>query len=264
MGYVNPASMGGGAIQSNIGGFAGGAITGAVSGFGSGFLTGAGMAWSEGASFGDGLKAGLINGGIGALTGGVAGGMVGGIDAAMNGRNFWDGAQVIREYIQTDGIPNSTQRGANDCVSYSTSAVDESFGGDCTPADIRSQYGGGGNPETVPLKDVSTLKSYAISNGRSIKAYGENYETHPKLGISKTAYVHENMRSGGRVIINQNVGGNVGHVVVMKSITRTTRIHVNGQVNFKHRYYVMDPGVGRVVPISVSNITNSYNIFSIH
>jgi hypothetical protein len=99
MGYVNPASMGGGAIQSNIGGFAGGAITGAVSGFGSGFLTGAGMAWSEGASFGDGLKAGLINGGIGALTGGVAGGMVGGIDAAMDGRRFWDGARVTRTVI---------------------------------------------------------------------------------------------------------------------------------------------------------------------
>ncbi len=74
-----------------FGGFAGGAVVGGSAGFAGGFVGGAGNAWTQGASFGEGLEAGLKGGAFGAVTGGLIGGTIAGIDAARSGASFWNG-----------------------------------------------------------------------------------------------------------------------------------------------------------------------------
>lgn len=56
-----------------------------------GGVGGSGNAWAGGASFRNGLIAGLTSGGYGALTGGVIGGVLGGIQSVKHGGNFWSG-----------------------------------------------------------------------------------------------------------------------------------------------------------------------------
>ena len=72
--------------------FFAGALQGAVGGTAGGFVGGSMNAWIGGASFADGLIAGLGGAAIGAVAGGLIGGTIKGIDAAVNGKaNFWDG-----------------------------------------------------------------------------------------------------------------------------------------------------------------------------
>jgi len=74
--------------------------TGAGVGFSSGFVTGAGNAWMSGANFGQGLWGGVKGGLIAGGTGGLMGGLTGGIDAALDGRNFWDGGPTLKTKLE--------------------------------------------------------------------------------------------------------------------------------------------------------------------
>ena len=93
------ASVVGGAFAVQAG-FGYGLAVGASGGAVGGFIGGAGNAWINGASFSDGLKAGAAGAGVGALTGGIIGGVSAGINAAQNGRDFWNGAKLPPSKVQ--------------------------------------------------------------------------------------------------------------------------------------------------------------------
>ena len=102
------------------GGFGGGALIGSAGGAASGFVGGAGNAWMGGASFGQGVKTGLINGGIGAITGALAGGLFRGFSDYKNGYNFWNGSIV--EELSGEQITSSVRvaEGYNSSLSAET------------------------------------------------------------------------------------------------------------------------------------------------
>ena len=81
--------------------FFAGALQGAVGGTAGGFVGGSMNAWIGGASFADGLMAGLGGAAIGAVAGGLIGGTIKGIDAAVHGDNFWDG---IHTFDLSEGV----------------------------------------------------------------------------------------------------------------------------------------------------------------
>jgi RHS repeat-associated protein len=99
-----------------VGGFAGGSVIGAAGGAAGSFVGGAGNAWANGASFRDGLKAGLIGGGLGALGGAVLGGISGGITAYRHGGNLLtgEGATFISDAIDSQfGVVEASESPLN-------------------------------------------------------------------------------------------------------------------------------------------------------
>ncbi len=79
-GFAGQAVTGALGTATSFGGaVANGALVGASGGFAGGFVGGAGNAWMGGATFGQGLQAGLVGGGYGALGGVLIGGISGGI-----------------------------------------------------------------------------------------------------------------------------------------------------------------------------------------
>ena len=72
-------------------GFTSGFISGGMAMATSNMITGAGNAWMQGATFGQGLREGVISSAKGLLIGSITGGIMGGLDAAMDGRNFMTG-----------------------------------------------------------------------------------------------------------------------------------------------------------------------------
>jgi len=75
----------------------GAAIAGGAAGVG-GFVTGAGNAWMQGKSFGKGLELGLKRGVENGLMAGITGGLLSGLNAALDGRNFFDGSRKLMDY----------------------------------------------------------------------------------------------------------------------------------------------------------------------
>jgi len=76
--------------------FVTGALAGAAGGFASGFPLGLGNGLLQNQNIGQATMSGLEAGGWGALSGGVIGGISGGVDAALDSRNFFNGANVYR------------------------------------------------------------------------------------------------------------------------------------------------------------------------
>jgi hypothetical protein len=88
------AGYGAGLLMSQVVapvGAIGGGLTGTAEGAAAGFVGGAGNAWANGASFGEGLEAGLIGGDRRALIGGGIGAIKGGISAYKHGGNLLTG-----------------------------------------------------------------------------------------------------------------------------------------------------------------------------
>ncbi len=87
-GILNTATTFGSAVAN-------GAITGASSGFAGGFVSGAGNAWIGGANLSDGMQAGIIGGGHGALFGTVSGAISGGIQYQRQFRIYQKGCEEL-------------------------------------------------------------------------------------------------------------------------------------------------------------------------
>jgi RHS repeat-associated protein len=230
--------------------FVSGALIGGGSGLASGFTTGFGNALINGKNFGQALGQGGIYGAIGMSSGAL----IGGLDAAIDGRRFWDGATVQKTTLAQQNIPVVGQSGTNDCLPASVEAVDRSFGGGITQQDVRDWAGFEGN---APLGDVDVWSAYGNRSGHLIT--GEI----PSPGVNSPANVLSNMQSGNRVAINLSTG-DVGHSVVMQRVVQQTATKINGNVTQKLLYYVMNPANGgSITRISSRSIINAYNVFYI-
>ena len=139
-----------------------------TAGLSSGFTSGLGNGLLEGKSFNNSVLNGLIYGGIGGLTGGAIGGISGGISAASHGRRFWDGASVQRTTLVEHNIPVVGQRGRLNCAPATGEAIDASFGGSMSQEQIRALPSLGGDPDAVPLGDITFWDAYATESGHSI------------------------------------------------------------------------------------------------
>lgn len=109
-GVLGAAAGGAVAGAMELGGFVSGLASGAVGGASSGLITGSGNAWMQGASFGQGLKAGVISAGIGAGTGALLGGLTQGYMDYSKGYSFWDGSAIdefVIGNVVLDPVPNN-------------------------------------------------------------------------------------------------------------------------------------------------------------
>ena len=142
------------------------------------------------------------------------------------------------------------------CLPANGESVDNGHG-NITQKGFRNMVKPGSNPNTDPLGDVSSWKAYEAYSGRQVV---------PEVGDSHSpGRIIDNLRSGNNISINtRQPGSDVGHSVVVKSFTKTTITRVNGQVNFRYQFKVMDPYIGHVRPAQLSEITNAYHIFYIH
>lgn len=115
------AGYGAGTLMSGIVapvGIIGGGLTGAAGGAAGGFVNGAGNAWVNGANFRQGLKAGVISGGYGALTGGLIGGISGGMSAYKYGGDILTGEGSVFDQI-SNTIPNGNTVEIGEEMTYS-------------------------------------------------------------------------------------------------------------------------------------------------
>jgi len=230
-----------------------GAAIGGSAGFIAGFTTGFGNGLMRGQNFGQALGSGLKDGLIGGVTGGLIGGVAGGIDAVRDGRRFFDGATVQTEILVDQNIPLVGQIGDNNCLPACVEATDRSFGGSLTQNDVRGWFGG--DPNTTPLNDVDVWGKYSEVSGHKVLVDLNKGSSLPRVLTT--------MKNGGRVAINLN-SGDVGHSVVIKSITQKTITKINGNVVTKYIYRAMNPGNGgSIMRVSGSSIRNAYNIFYI-
>ncbi len=156
-GYAGYAA---GGIVGTMGGFGSGAFIGAAGGFAGGFVNGAGNAWASNSSFADGIYAGFVSGGIGAVTYGVICGVSYGIAACCHGRNFWTGYGVIHESLASPDLsPNDVRVGAG--LEYTNE-----FANDVA-------YYSYGNVEYVASLQVNDVPhGYSLENGCIINSEG--------------------------------------------------------------------------------------------
>ena len=99
-----------------IGGFAAGAAIGGAGGAAGGLVSGAGNAWINGASFGEGLVAGVKSAGIGALSGAVLGGITRGITDVKKGFDFWDGGKNHDVLVSNIDLAGGTSNTNNSSI----------------------------------------------------------------------------------------------------------------------------------------------------
>lgn len=221
--------------------------------FSAGFTIGFGNELIGGQSFGHALGIGFRDGLIGGLTEGLMSGIGYGLDAVKDGRRFFDGAKVDTEVLIDQNIPIVVQIGDNNCLPASVEATDRSFGGTLTQNDARGWFGG--DPNKMPLEDVKVWSKYSEVSGRSWSGELSKSNSLPKILST--------MKDGGRVAINLN-SGDVGHSIVMKSITQKTITKINGNIVTRYIYKAMNPGNGGyIMRVSSSSIRKSNNIFYI-
>ena len=110
------------------GGFINGAISGATGGFAGGFVGGAGNTWMYGGNFGQGVKSGMVGGGIGVVGGSLLGGIESGISAMNNYGNFWNGDGTIYETLAFPGAEPGVGEGMEYSNAYAKEFSDKYFG----------------------------------------------------------------------------------------------------------------------------------------
>ena len=134
-GAIGTVVGGAAAGAMKLGGFISGAVSGAAGGASSGMITGSGNAWMQGATFGQGLKAGAIAAGIGAGTGTLLGGLTRGVIDYRKGFDFWDGTRIdefIDGTVSTEWDDFTDQYNSSQRADYDTEflkdRVNDSFG----------------------------------------------------------------------------------------------------------------------------------------
>lgn len=269
--YFNIGGLAGfsSAFLSNLGSFGlsftkfGGAVGGAMIGGPTGFVSESMQSFLnslyEGNSLGKAYKEGGEDGLRGLAWGTALGGLGWGIDAALQDRNFWTGAEMKDEILsQGQNLPGIGQRGKNNCVFAIGENVDNSLGGNLTQENLRSLPGLGGNPENDPISDVLFWDTYTSSiKGR--KYFGETYSRSSVFDRVYNAMSQKNVR------VAVTLNGSVGHEVAMSSIVNRTFTYINGSKSSKLLYYVFDPSNGGSIRrISKYAIKHAANIFYIY
>lgn len=130
----------------------------------------------HGADFGEGLNAGLKQGGIGAAAGAVLGGVTGGIRAKSAGGNFWTGKGATHDYFASNYVEKNPSRGP--ALEYNNEAASDFL------------HGNFGNPKNLnQLHADGTLPSpeYSMRGGRVWKnGVKETLGTTVKVGLTKS------------------------------------------------------------------------------
>ena len=116
-------------------------------------------------------------------------------------------------------IPIVSQSGTYNCLPVSAEAVDKSFGGSITQDELRSLFGG--NPNTDGISDVDFWNLYERLSGHEVLPDKFLNDYSATLAV-------DCMKNGGRVAVNLNTGGNVGHSVVLQRAIRQTVTKING------------------------------------
>lgn len=239
-GFVSPALT-----AAGIGGFANGAITGAATGFAANLTTGI---W-HGDKFGSIITSSFK----GALIGAVIGGVIQGTSSVLKGNRFSDGAKLIEQKVLADqSIPSVTQKGNNNCLPASAEAVDGSFGGNISQDNARSWFPGT-SAETDPISMRDFWKAYEANSGHTVSG----------LDPSKIGQIHSLMNSGERITIGLNLGGSVGHSVVLDNVVSQSWQKVNGQIVSKILYNAMNPATSLIQSYSSSTVSNAFGLVRI-
>ncbi len=229
--------------------FVSGALIGGGAGLASGFTTGFGNDLLQGGSFGHALGQGGIYGAIGLGSGTLIGGITGGISAVRDGRQFWDGSTVTKDFAVDVNVVSVRQMGDNNCLPASGESINKSLGGDITQGDLRGWVGG--NPNLDPLSDVGFWNdTYATNAGHSVQGYSQMGAKH----------IVPTLNDGGRVAVTIPGSGSVNHSVVVKSVYLQTTVKISGTATRTVMYRVMDPATGGFRNIPYSKIINIFTI----
>jgi RHS repeat-associated protein len=223
-----------GAIQ--VGGFAGGSLIGATGGAAGGFVGGAGTAWTNGASFRQGLKAGLISGGIGAVTGALMGGTIAGIDAVRSDANFWNGM------VDEVGGPNGGGMFLDEEI---PSGAKPTTTGELAETKSNPNYGKYGmtrNNGTKPHygvdyagevgDDITAMYDGKVTRIGGSKAYGEHFVRTSSVINGKTYNVDYGHMSSHTVTLKETVSagktivGHMGRLGNLAGTTYPTHVHI--------------------------------------
>jgi RHS repeat-associated protein len=158
-----------------------GSVAGATSGFAGGFVGGSSAAWMQGASFSQGLGAGMKSGGWGALAGGLLGGLEAGYYAKQSGGNFWTGEGITHTRI--DPSPNeSWEIKIDERLTYSNEYL-KNFSeenGFYNPKNLIASYADGSYPDGWHQKgsyftDDDITKTLAITRNMGYGKYNSYY-----------------------------------------------------------------------------------------
>ena len=212
--------------------FISGAAIGASGGFTGGFVNGLGNGLVEQKGFNNSLKAGLISGLTGALSGGLVGGVVSGIQAALDGRNFFDGYTYSK--VANQNIPIVGQRGDYNCAPACGESISKSRGCNVTQEDIRSWMGGDPNKDGMNL-----YEAFKELGDQSCGVTDFTYNTDASFAAGI-------MRNGGNVIAHiENAGiSGIGHAEIVQSITMKVLQKASGQVITNYNITLMNPANG--------------------
>jgi len=199
------ASFGAGFLGTSAAGVAGssfihGAAIGLGSGGSSGFVMGFGNSLLEKNKFGKSLLNGVIGMGIGAGSAALFGGLTGGIDAALDGRSFWDGARVYKSPVGD----NFTGTVDGDCVLNALDENSKSYGKD--KYDFKYWFEKYGSKRSVFNTDVADLvNSSDIFSSEFLEKTPQNYNDY----IDKLTNALSNDQ---RLMIGNSVQGHLANV----------------------------------------------------
>lgn len=242
----------------NWGKFAGAVASGMVGGYFNGALAVAGIG---------GFKAGLINGGISTFAGITAStlvdhdngpksfgsfvGQVGlgalssavvqGAGALIQGRNAWDGSELIDEQVAyiDEGLPFFEQDGDANCTAATGKMLCHAHGittdsnGDPITQEMIRAASGGGDPDVHGLGDITVMET--------ISEYGLIYSRRDNImgNMTGTQFAEMHLSQGHSVALT--IKGVPNHMVAVKKMTIQTYRKVNGDLITKKVFYIYDP-----------------------
>ena len=207
-----------------------------------------GFSLLNGDKFSKALGMGAIGLGIGAAAGSLAGGLGNGIMASRDGREFWNGARLIKEEVIADrNLPPTQSDGAYNCGP----AMGEAITG-IPQGEYRSALGG--NPNTDPVMTNEMNDAIEHLSGRRVFPYRR-----PKgeLGAINLA---ERMNRGEDFYVVSGTGTSVSHASGLNSISLKTYLRVSGSTYVKPIYQIMDPAIGGYRPMGAQSMKNIYRI----
>ena len=234
--------------------FFSGALIGGSSGLASGFTTGFGNSLIEGKNFGQALGQGGLYGAIGMGSGALIGGLWGGIDAAIDGRDFWDGSRVINnEVLSNASIPSVPQNNGMNCgpaSSQSNTGVSQ----DAYRNHLVKKYGYGIND---PVSPTDMGKSITDLTGRAVKPFATELPT----DVIGAKQVSDLLNAGNRFMLSSGTGTAINHATALNKISVLTIQKISGSTFQKVVYQVMDPASGAFRNIGARSMDFIWRIF---